>query len=89
MDDPAAVVMSFLARYFPGRTLGEDENIFEMGFITSLVAMQLVTLIEKRFHIAFEDDDLRRANFQSIRAIRSLIERRLPPGEKPPKRSSP
>lgn len=75
MNDPASFVRFFLSRHIPGRTLGEDENIFDAGFVTSLLAMQLVTLIEKRFDIVLDDDDLQRDNFQSISAITSLIER--------------
>lgn len=77
MSEAAEFVSAFLSRHLRGGRLGEDENIFELGFVTSLLAMQLVTLLEKRFNIEFKDDDLTRENFQSISAISTLVGRRL------------
>lgn len=55
-------------------SFGDDDNIFRMQIVSSLFAMQLVTHLEKTFHVTFEDDDLDVANFSSINAIVRLLE---------------
>jgi methoxymalonate biosynthesis acyl carrier protein len=55
----------------------DDDNIFERGFVDSLFALQLVTFIEGEFAVTIADDDLRRENFQSIRAILSFVRSKL------------
>jgi acyl carrier protein len=69
-------VKEFLSRYFRNHDLKEDEDIFALGFVNSLMAMQLVAFVEKEFDIAVEDEDLELDNFRSVRAIAALVERK-------------
>jgi len=69
-------IKEFLVRYFRNHDLKEDEDIFALGFVNSLMAMQLVVFVEKEFGITIEDEDLDFDNFRSIRAISNLIERK-------------
>lgn len=80
MSSVAEFIIEFLARHSHGREMKFDDNIFESGFVNSLMAMQLVTMLEKRFQIVFEDDDLTRENFRTVRAIAELAERRIAAG---------
>jgi methoxymalonate biosynthesis acyl carrier protein len=76
MTEPQTKVQGFLARFFRNHELREDEDIFALGFVNSLLAMQLVNFIEKEFGITVEDQDLDFDNFRTINAITGLIERK-------------
>ena len=74
--DPTARIRDFLARFFKGHELLDDEDIFALGFVNSLMAMQLVAFVEKEFAIVIEDQDLELDNFRSINAIADLVRRK-------------
>ena len=76
MDYTQAKIKEFLARYFRNHELKEDEDIFALGFVNSLMAMQLVAFVEKEFQITVDDEDLELDNFRSVRAIKELIARK-------------
>jgi methoxymalonate biosynthesis acyl carrier protein len=69
-------IKEFLSRFFKSHDLGPEEDIFALGFVNSLLAMQLVAFVEKEFGIRVEDADLDLDNFRSIRAISYLVERK-------------
>ena len=52
---------------------GDEDNIFEMGFVNSLFAMKMVTYIEKEFEIEISNDDLEISNFSSVSRIVNYI----------------
>lgn len=66
----------FLARFFQNYDLREDENIFSLGFVNSLFAMQLVVFVEKEFEISIDNEDLNIENFHTINALTDLIKRK-------------
>jgi acyl carrier protein len=67
---------AFITRFFPQHDLRNDEDIFALGFVNSLFALQLVMFVEKEFCMTIEDDDLSIDNFRSIDAIAALVERK-------------
>jgi methoxymalonate biosynthesis acyl carrier protein len=69
-------IRAFLHQYFDASSLGDDDDIFNMGLVNSLFLMQLITLVEREFHIGVEDDDLEMTNFRSVRAIACFSERK-------------
>ena len=69
-------IRQFLDKHFQSAELQDDDDIFALGFINSLFAMQLVMFVEKEFEIAIEDQDLELDNFRSINAMDALIERK-------------
>ena len=71
--DTKAEIKKFLARFFKNYDLGDDEDIFSLGFVNSLFAMQLVQFVEKQFVITIENDDLKVSNFRSINALVHLV----------------
>lgn len=75
-DDKATALRDFLARSFKGHSLADDEDMFALGFVNSLFAMQLVAFIEKEFDIEIANEDLDMDNFRSIRAILDLVGRK-------------
>ena len=76
MNDVQTRVKEFLSRFFRQHDLQPDEDIFALGFVNSLLAMQLVNFVEKEFGITIEDEDLDLANFRSLTAIDALVERK-------------
>jgi acyl carrier protein len=76
MEETKVRVKAFLARYIQNHDLQDDEDIFAMGFINSLFAMQLVLFVEKEFQLDVENEDLDIDNFRTINAIAALVERK-------------
>ena len=77
MTETETKVRGFLSKYFRKRELQNDEDMFSLGFVNSLFAMQLVMFLEKEFSIRIETKDLDLANFRTIDNIVKLIESKL------------
>jgi methoxymalonate biosynthesis acyl carrier protein len=73
---PRDAIRSFLARFFRGHVLRDDDDIFALGFVNSLFAMKLVTFIETELGVAVEQSDLDIANFRTVDAMVAFVERR-------------
>jgi acyl carrier protein len=71
--DERARLLAFLSRFIRGHELKDDDDIFAMGFVNSLFAMQLVSFLEGEFGITVEDDDLDINNFRSVSAMLRLL----------------
>lgn len=76
MEDRKSKIRGFLSRFFKNHELGDEEDIFSLGFVNSLLAMQLVSFVEKEFGIAIEDQDLDLDNFRTVAAIERLVLRK-------------
>ncbi|HEV2855678.1 MAG TPA: acyl carrier protein [Thermoanaerobaculia bacterium] len=76
MDQTQTKIKEFLSRFFKNHDLQPDEDIFALGFVNSLLAMQLVAFVEKEFGVGVGDEDLDLDNFRSIGAIARLVERK-------------
>lgn len=76
MDQTQSKIKEFLSRFFKNHDLQPEEDIFALGFVNSLLAMQLVAFVEKEFDVRVEDEDLDLDNFRSINAISRLVERK-------------
>jgi methoxymalonate biosynthesis acyl carrier protein len=76
MDENKGRIRTFFSGFFRTNQLKDSDDIFALGFVNSLFAMQLVMWLEKEFAIAINDEDLDIANFNSIDAISSLINRK-------------
>jgi methoxymalonate biosynthesis acyl carrier protein len=69
-------IAAYLSRFFPGHELGDSEDIFSLGFVNSMFAMQLVNFVEHDFGIEIENEDMELDNFRSIGALVKLVERK-------------
>ena len=76
-ENIAVPIREFVTRSFSGQQLADDDDMFALGFATSLFAMQLVAFVEKQFGVEVDSDDLDIDNFRSVRAIAGLVERKL------------
>jgi len=70
-------IKNFLSRFFRNHELGDDDDIFAMGFVNSLLALQLVNFLQKEFSITVEDEDLDFENFRTINNMDALLGRKL------------
>jgi methoxymalonate biosynthesis acyl carrier protein len=64
----------FLAPRLGGRKIAEDDDIFDLGYVNSLFAVQLLRFIEKEFSLNLEPADLEFANFRTVGRIVRLVE---------------
>jgi len=77
MDETALRVRTFFARFFRTTDLKDSDDIFALGFVNSLFAMQLVTWLEREFAFTIRDEDLDIRNFNSIAAISAFVGRKV------------
>lgn len=74
MDEIKVKIRAFLSRFSRKHELGDDEDIFALGFVNSLFSMQLVMFLEKEFLIRIENNDIDMNNFKTINNIAKLVE---------------
>ena len=70
-------ILGFLQSRFPTAEIPETEDIFQLGFVNSLFAMELVMFIEKQFGVTIPNEELRLDNFRTVKSMAELVERRL------------
>lgn len=76
MDAAREKIRAFFNKSFQKNIeFDDDQDIFALGFVNSLFAMQLVLFVESEFNISVQDEDLDIENFRSVNAILRLIER--------------
>ena len=78
LDEIRKKTKSFISANFKNYELKDDDDIFALGFVNSLFAMQLVMFVEKEFQLKVHDDDLLIDNFRSVNAVMELVTKKLP-----------
>jgi methoxymalonate biosynthesis acyl carrier protein len=69
-------VDSRIKRYFAkvvAEEIDDDDDIFALGIVNSLFAIQLITFVESEFSISVERGDLDIDNFCSIAALTKFV----------------
>ncbi|MEU0743943.1 phosphopantetheine-binding protein [Streptomyces sp. NPDC006134] len=74
---PRTRIAQYLSRFFPVHDLDDDADIFELGFVSSVFAMQLVSFVEDEFGITVEHEDLELDHFRSLSALDAFVTRKL------------
>ncbi len=74
MEENKAKIKQFLMRFIRKPDLDDDDDIFALGFVNSLFAMQLVMYLEKEFAIVIENEDMSLDNFRTIHRMLAFIE---------------
>lgn len=72
-------ITGFIRDRFPEADITETDDIFSLGYINSLFAMELVMHVEKTFGITIANEDLRIDNFRTVAAMTGLVARSLTP----------
>jgi methoxymalonate biosynthesis acyl carrier protein len=78
MDARARRIKQFLMRMLSVDDIEADDDVFAMGLVNSLFAMQLVAFVEREFAVAMTARDLTLDNFRSINAMSALVQRKRP-----------
>lgn len=77
-----AEIRAFITAKFPAIDITDDQDIFALGFVNSLFAMELVLFIEKNFGSRIPNDELKLDHFRSVDAMESLVARLTAPASK-------
>jgi methoxymalonate biosynthesis acyl carrier protein len=72
--DTADRIVAFVTNRFPQAEITDTEDIFSLGYINSLFAMELVMFIEKEFTVTVPNDQLRIDNFRTAKAMTELVD---------------
>lgn len=70
-------IRDFIIGKFPGVEFADSDDIFTLGFATSLFAMQLVMFVEKTFGFEIGNEELEMSNFRSVDAMVALVDRNV------------
>ena len=69
-----ADLRNFIARKIEGHQFSDSDDLFALGLVNSLFAMQLVSFCESHFGIEVPGEKLEIDNFRSINAMVAMIE---------------
>ena len=76
MEEKKMKIRGFLGKFFRNHELRDDDDIFALGFVNSLLALQLVNFLQKEFAVTIEDEDLDFENFRTLNNMGALLERK-------------
>jgi acyl carrier protein len=68
-------VLAFVQGRYPDAQISASDDIFQLGFVNSLFAMELVIFVEKQFGVAIPNDELRIDNFRTAGSMAALVDR--------------
>ncbi|HEV3321523.1 MAG TPA: acyl carrier protein [Solirubrobacteraceae bacterium] len=71
-------IRDFIHAKFPHVTIADEEDIFGLGFVNSLFAMELVMFLEGHFGFRIGNEDLELSNFRTVVAMERLVVRNVP-----------
>lgn len=74
IEDLQALVKSLGPGSRPSEVLA-DTDLFAAGILDSLSIVQFVTLIEKKFSITFNYNDIRFENFRTLELLKTLLQK--------------
>jgi methoxymalonate biosynthesis acyl carrier protein len=76
-DKIRAFIMENILSWDQDAELEDDANIFKLGFVNSLFAMQLLGYLEQEFSIHISNSEMKIDNFSSVNNILALVEKKL------------
>ena len=74
-QDVRSGLRAFLGSRMPGVAFADDEDIFSLGVVNSLFALELVLFIEKTTGTRVPNEELSMDHFRSIDAMTALAAR--------------
>jgi len=78
--DRHEAVRQFIRRHLPNlvkaQQLGDDDDIFRLGYVNSLFAMQILMFVEREFACVVENDEMEVSNFNSVNHIVAFVDRK-------------
>ncbi len=73
MTDYRPPIREFIVGRFPGIDFSDTDDIFALGFVNSLFALELVMFVEKTFGITVPNTEVRLDNFRSVERMGDLV----------------
>ncbi len=73
--DIQAQLHPFIQRFAPDLTITPQTDIFEIGFMNSLLAMRYIVFIETTFGVTIPDEELEIDNIRTPAAVAALVGR--------------
>jgi methoxymalonate biosynthesis acyl carrier protein len=70
-----AKILEFVHSRYPQAQLTATEDIFQVGFVNSLFAMELVMFVEKAFGLTIPNHELVIDNFRTAQSMAELVDR--------------
>jgi acyl carrier protein len=83
IEGPIGRVRDFIRSRVPNVNLGDDQDLFALGFANSLFTMELVMFVEREFGLEIPNDELSMDNFRSVSAIAEMVQRLTVSAPKP------
>lgn len=75
--DAKSSIKEFLQKRLGSGVLFTDEDdIFKLGLVNSLFALELVVFLENKFNIQVENQDLDLRNFNSLNNLEQFIQKK-------------
>ena len=74
-------ILEFIEGRFPQAGIEPGQDIFSLGYINSLFAMELVMFVEKSFGVTIPNEELRIDNFRTANSMSDLVDRLSVPVE--------
>jgi len=72
MTEPATIIREFFTSRL-GEKVADDDDIFALGFVTSMFALELVSFIESVFEFEIPHEQLVLDNFRSVSSLTNLV----------------
>lgn len=64
----------FSERGGKAQNLGDEDSLLENGLLDSMAIVKLVSFIEEKFGVALSDDEFDPDNFESLKAIATMVD---------------
>lgn len=80
MTETRSTVVDLLRDIMQVDRFEDDTDVLENGMLDSFGILQLITALEERFAIRFDDSDLSSQNFRSVVRIDDLVRAKLDAG---------
>jgi len=79
-DGIDARILAFVLERFPfarQRRVAREDSLLESGIVDSLGVLELVEFLERTFGISVTEEDLLPENFDSIRRMAEMVDRKV------------
>jgi methoxymalonate biosynthesis acyl carrier protein len=78
MDESLDEIRAFIGKHVGGADVADDEDLFELGYVNSLFAVQIVMFVQNTLGVPVSDNDLDIKNFSSIAQIEAFVTAKRP-----------